>query len=248
MTESFQPIAVKSLKENSWLFFGRCLVDLQLLTIFNFLSQPLSTCRGRVLDVGAGQSPWRDLLTKEAEYVGVDIESATEFAMTPRQDITYYDGQKLPYDDSSFEHVLCIEVLEHAINPTDFLTEINRVLRSGGTLILTIPWSARLHHLPHDYTRFTRFGLTTLLEAVGFTDVIVEERGNDLAVISNKLLVLMIGLLRPERKLHRIWTWGLAFILAPVAFAFLSIAHISLFLKTGYKNDPLGYGVIAVKV
>jgi len=248
MTESFQPIAVKSLKENPWLFFGRCLVDLQLLTIFNFLSQPLSTCRGRVLDVGAGQSPWRDLLTKEAEYVGVDIESATEFAMTPRQDITYYDGQKLPYDDNSFEHVLCIEVLEHVINPTDFLTEVNRVLRSGGTLILTIPWSARLHHLPHDYTRFTRFGLTTLLEAVGFTDVIVEERGNDLAVIGNKLLVLMIGLLRPKRKLHRLWTWGFAFILIPVVSAFLSIAHISLLLKTGSKDDPLGYGVIAVKV
>ena len=247
MSEAFQPVAVRPPSANRWLFLVRCLADLQLLTIFRFLVSPLSSCRGRLLDVGAGEAPWRDLLPAGTEYVGVDADLSSEFGMRRQSNITYYEGKRIPYDDGSFDHVLCTEVLEHVADPAAFLADLKRVLRQGGTLILTVPWSARLHHLPYDYSRFTRFGLIALLNTAGFSDVTVEERGNDIAVIANKLLVLMVRLLRPRRLLNCFWTWGLAALIFPVTVVFLATAHVTLFLCAGSKEDPLGYGVIAVR-
>lgn len=168
--------------------------------------------------------------------------------MRRQSGITYYDGIKLPYEDHSFDHVFCTEVLEHVPDPAVFLADLNRVLRRDGTLILTVPWSARLHYLPHDYGRFTRFGLMALLERAGFSDISIEERGTDIAVIANKLLVLMVRLLRPQRWRDALWTSATAMILAPVTMVFLGAAHIALLLNAGSRDDPLGYGVIAVKI
>jgi SAM-dependent methyltransferase len=181
------------------------------------------------------------------EYIGVDADLSGEFGMRRQSNITYYDGKRLPYDEVSFDHVLCTEVLEHVSDPLAFLADLKRVLRQGGTLILTVPWSARLHHLPYDYSRFTRFGLIALLGTAGFSVVNIEERGNDIAVIANKLLVLMIRLLRPSRLKDYVWTWVPAVMLLPVTVVFLGAAHVALLLRAGSKEDPLGYGVIAVK-
>ena len=247
VSEAFQPIAVRPPNDNRLFFWVRCLADLQLLTIFRFLVLPLSASRGRLLDVGAGEAPWRDLLPVTVEYVGVDADLSGEFGMRRQSNINYYDGKRLPYDDESFDYVLCTEVLEHVSDPLLFLADLQRVLRRGGTLILTVPWSARLHHLPHDYGRFTRFGLAALLKSTGFSGVTIEERGNDIAVIANKLIVLMIRLLRPRQLRNCIWTWGLAAVLLPVTLVFLAAAHVALLLNMGSREDPLGYGVIAVK-
>jgi SAM-dependent methyltransferase len=206
----------------------------------------LQSCRGRVLDVGAGEAPWKDLLPEGVEYFGVDADLSGEFGMRRQANITYYDGKRLPYDDGSFDHIICIEVLEHVPDPLAFLSDLKRVLRQGGTLILTVPWSARLHHLPHDYGRFTRFGLAALLESSSFSGVSIEERGNDIAVIANKLIVLLIRLLRPRSLLDCIWTWPLATVLVPITVMFLGAAHVALLARLGSKEDPLGYGVIAV--
>ena len=245
MAESFQPIAVRAPGESPWLFRARCAIDLQLLTIVRFLRGPLAACRGRVLDVGAGAAPWREFLPAGVEYLGVDIGSAADFGMRTHPDIVYYDGNILPFENGSFDQVLCVEVLEHVPDPTAFLAEIRRVVKAGGTLILTIPWSARLHHLPHDYGRFTRIGLGRALDHAGFMDVKIAERGTDIAVLANKLTVLSLRLLRPKRLLQCFWTWPLALMVTPVAAGFLVAAHSALWLELGSKEDPLGYGVIA---
>ena len=247
MSETFQPIAVRPPSENRLLFSLRCLVDLQLLTIYRFLRSQLGSWRGRVLDVGAGEAPWRELLT-HTEYIGVDVDLAGEFGMRRKPDIVYYVGGELPFADESFDHVLCTEVMEHVPDPAAFLADLRRVLRPNGSLVLTVPWSARVHHLPHDYTRFTRYRLAAMMDAAGFSGVTIVERGNDIAVIANKLVVLTVRLLRPRRRRHICWTWLLATIVIPVTLGFLGAAHVALSLVLGSAEDPLGYGVIAVKM
>jgi ubiquinone/menaquinone biosynthesis C-methylase UbiE len=85
---------------------------------------------------------------------------------------------KLPFVDSEFELVLCVETIEHVRDVQLFLSEIRRVLRPGGGLALTTPAISRLSLLrnfdrtfdpfsPH-IRFFTRRSLATVLEAMGF--------------------------------------------------------------------------------
>lgn len=187
------------------------------------------------------------MLPDAATYVGVDVAMAGDFGMTKRSGIIYYDGVRLPFADSSFEQVLCTEVLEHVSSPVALLRDIHRVMVPGGLLILTVPWSARVHHLPHDYFRYTNFGLGTVLEEAGFSVQHMEERGNDIAAIANKMIVVVMRLLRPARPVSVLWTWPLGLCMGLVASVFLIVAHMALFFKLGAKEDPLGYGVLAKK-
>lgn len=246
--EQFQPISVKSPSKNPILFWIRCLFDLQLSTIVKYLRPAMSNLQGNILDVGAGESPWREWLPKGCIYHGIDIENASEFGMHKNtKDITYYNGDIMPFSDHSFDGAICIEVLEHVKNPDEFIFELSRVLKNGATLLLTTPWSARRHHIPNDYHRFTRERLFILLNNNGFSNINIFERGSDIGVIANKLIVLTIRLIKPHSITDCIWTIPLAIIISPVVAIMLVIANISerLGLKLGSKDDPLGYFICA---
>lgn len=246
--ESFKPISVKAPSDNRWLFGIRCLVDLQMKTITSYLRPAMASLRGKVLDVGAGESPWREWLPANATYHGIDVGNADEFGMQARRpDITYYDGRTIPFGDGEFDGAICIEVLEHVERPDALVAEIARCMKPGATLLLTVPWSARRHHIPHDYHRFTRERLLALFNAGGFTQVDVQERGTDILVIANKLIVLNARLL-PSRDIQRsLWTLPLFVLLLPVTLVFLAVAHVADAFGAGAKEDPLGYFVRAIK-
>ncbi|MGD0579029.1 MAG: class I SAM-dependent methyltransferase [Bryobacteraceae bacterium] len=245
MPEHFQPVPVTSPAANPALFALRCFFDLHLAAIARFLRKRLASVSGTVLDVGAGESPWREWLPPGTQYFGVDVATAGHFGMRRNAAVVFYDGERLPFPDRSFDNVLCVEVLEHIQAPAVFMAEIARVLRPGGALILTIPWSARRHHIPYDFQRFTREGLACLLEAGGFVDVQIEERGTDVGVIANKLLVLCLRLLRPARLYQGIWSIPVALLCLPVTIVFLCAAHLSDRLGSSADEDPLGYAVSA---
>jgi 2-polyprenyl-3-methyl-5-hydroxy-6-metoxy-1,4-benzoquinol methylase len=247
--ENFKPISVKAPSSNKTLFRLRCLVDLQLSTIVRYLQPAMAALDGKVLDVGAGESPWREWLPPSAVYYGIDIGNAEEFGMQPaREGVTYYDGRSIPFPDGTFDGAICIEVLEHVEDPDSLVAEIARCLRSDAALLLTVPWSARRHHVPHDYHRFTRERLLRLLEANSFTKIEIVERGSDISAIASKLVVLSLRLTpRRNHLLQQLWMLPLFLLLIPVTAAFLVSAHLAELLGTGAKEDPLGYFVRAVR-
>jgi SAM-dependent methyltransferase len=121
---------------------------------------------GRVLDVGCGRKPYRHLVPAE-DYVGLELDTpvARELGVAD----LYYSGGALPAADGSFDAVICSQVLEHIFTPGEFLAEINRVLRPGGSLLLTTPFAWDEHEQPHDFARYSSFGLRALLAQAGFT-------------------------------------------------------------------------------
>ena len=249
MREQFKPIAVTSPSRNPFLFRLRCLIDLQLGSIAKFLKPRLGSLHGDVLDVGAGESPWREWLPGDATYHGLDVGNADSFGMSQgRSDITYYDGLKIPFPDATFDNAICIEVLEHAEDPELLLREIARVLKKRGTLLLTVPWSARRHHIPQDYHRFTRERLAALLAQSGFDEIKIMERGSDLGAIANKLTVLVLRLFRPAKTLDVLWTAPVGLVCAPIALGFIAAAHCADKLGRGAPEDPLGYGTSAIRL
>lgn len=247
ISEEFKPIPVRrgSGPFGALLYSLRLTVDLQLATCVRFLKPRLAHVSGSLLDVGCGEMPFRSLLRADVRYTGLDVPQAFSFGMSDNKEIVSFDGTTIPFPDSSYDGVLCTEVLEHAADPIALINEMHRVLRSGGTLLVTVPFAARVHHSPYDFHRFTRFRLATLFSS--FAEVEITERGNDIAVIANKLIVLCARLSRPKKLSHLAWTGPLSVLLAPFMVAALFCAHFSLLIGAGSKNDPLGYGVVARK-
>jgi SAM-dependent methyltransferase len=128
--------------------------------------------QGRMLDVGCGTKPYRELFSSTSDYVGLEIDTP-ENRVAKRADF-FYDGNTFPFEDASYDGVVCNQVLEHVFNPDQFLLEILRVLKPGGDLLLTVPFVWDEHEQPWDYARYSSFGLRSLLERNGF--VVVEQR------------------------------------------------------------------------
>lgn len=245
--EVFKPIPVSSPKANPVLFFTRCLVDLQLKTIVDFLRPQLRTVTHDIIDIGAGNAPWKSFLPQGVSYTGLDIANASEFAMQKSDDIVYYSGGVFPFADQQFSNMLCVEVLEHVVDTEFFLSEMCRCLKPDGKVILTVPWSARRHHLPYDYFRFTPEALVYLFEKNGFVDVQVIERGDDFSVVFNKVFCLIQGLFVSANKKNLCLKLPLGILLLPSAFIFCVLAHLSLWFDIGSRLDPLGYALTAKK-
>jgi len=124
-----------------------------------------------VLDVGCGTSPYRSLIP-HTSWRGLEID--TKEARLRQLADDFYDGVHFPYPSHSFDSLLCNQVLEHVFTPQSFIEELFRVLKPGGTLLLTVPFIWDEHEQPFDYGRYTSFGLRSLLEAAGF--IIIEHR------------------------------------------------------------------------
>jgi len=112
---------------------------------------------GRILDVGCGNKPYQHW-THAVEYVGIDVYPG------PGVDAIIEADTPWPLQPSSFDGVLCTQVLEHAANLDQTLAEIGRVLKPGGLLIVTVPFAYNQHGAPDDYRRLTIFGVRALFK------------------------------------------------------------------------------------
>lgn len=91
-----------------------------------------------------------------------------------RQPDTVGDAHALPFADGSFEYILCTEVLEHLHAPHLAIAEMKRVLKPGGTLILTTRFVYPIHDAPHDYYRYTEYGLRHLFSGWNIQELVPE--------------------------------------------------------------------------
>jgi SAM-dependent methyltransferase len=225
----------------------RC-ADLQFGSIWRDLSALLPEARGTLADVGCGAQPFRDLLNPEVRYIGVDIAGAEEKFGYHAPDIRQIRADVLPLADGEVDIVLCTETLEHVLEPRRFLREIARALVPSGRLILTVPFAARWHFIPHDYWRYTPSGLSYLLVEAGFCEVRIYARGGALAVGAYKILgLVLLALAGHGRRGIAAAPWrALGICLMP--FAAVAVLAGNLGIRyPGPAEDTLGYTVLARK-
>lgn len=117
---------------------------------------------GRLVDVGSGDSPYRDVIPHD-DYVGIDRRPTGSDALLVRG-----DAAALPVADAVADAVLCTEVIEHVPDERELAAELARIAVPGATLLLSAPFVHGLHEQPYDYRRLTSIGLVTTLEAAGW--------------------------------------------------------------------------------
>ena len=119
---------------------------------------------GKLLDAGAGSLNLRVWLESNcSQYISLDISDE-------RGEVdTVGDIQNMPQVSSDqFDTVFSSQVLEHVPEPWKAIGEFHRVLRQGGTVIISVPHISGLHEEPHDYYRYTPYSLRFLLQHYGF--------------------------------------------------------------------------------
>ena len=159
-----------------------------------------------VLDAGAGECPHSTLFA-HTNYIKLDRAIGDMTWDYSRIDVQG-DVCELPFRDRAFDAVVSIQVLEHIKEPHVCVAEMARVLKPGGQLILTTVQDWEIHQHPHDFFRYTKYGLEYLFDRAGLARR-VEALGGLFWNISFRLMA-MLGFLQQG------WRWILFVLLAPV--------------------------------
>lgn len=132
--------------------------------LYTAIQQNSEYISGKVMDFGCGTQPYKKLF-KADEYIGIEIDIPGEYKNIG---ITYYDGKHIPFENETFDSMISSEVFEHVINIEEIMKELNRVLKTEGTALITVPFVYPRHCWPNDYRRYTYEGLKNLLVSNGF--------------------------------------------------------------------------------
>lgn len=188
------------------------------------------TLDGKVLDVGG---------TKNGHYQSL-FRGGAAFTVMNISDTYGYDikadaEQPFPIPDASYDHVLCLNVLELLYDYELTLRECFRVLKPGCTLICVNPFLVQVHHNPNDYFRFTDRAMKRIFEEAGFTVKELEPMAcGAFAVACHHTSWLLPGFLR---DIYRVIAVGMDSFLINLSKKYAELS----------KNYPIGYFLIATR-
>ena len=141
---------------------------LALVYIYRDIRRILPTLRGRVLDVGCGAKPYAHLMDQADAHIGIDVAPGEQV------DHVVSPEDRWPFEDASFDGLIATQVIEHVDNLEHTLSEMRRVVKPGGRLILSFPFLSGEHGAPGDFRRLTVHGALRLLPDMGVDEVIVQ--------------------------------------------------------------------------
>jgi len=117
----------------------------------------------RILDYGCGGSPYRTLFPCSTYH-------RADFVDVPGRDFKVKEDASVDGALSGdYDLILSTQVLEHVGRPANYLGEALRLLKPGGTLVVSTHGTWPDHGCPYDYQRWTADGLRKLVEEVGFS-------------------------------------------------------------------------------
>lgn len=141
------------------------------------LPKGVARAAGALLDIGAADRWIEPLLSDSLKYVALDYPPTGQNLYGARPHV-FGNAAQLPFCDGCFDSVVCLEVLEHVVDPGRVVMEIARVLRSGGRAWISMPFLYPLHDAPFDFQRFTEYGLRREAERAGLNVASLRKSGH----------------------------------------------------------------------
>jgi len=179
-------------------------------------------------NVGSFDNPRIRKLLRKTDYRRLDIDEET------RPDILA-DIKRIPLKPNTVDFIVCKSVLEHIDEPHKAVEEMRRVLKKGGLLYYYVPFMQRIHHLPHDYTRFTRFGLEHLFRK--YSSIEVNANGGYVSSLANMLYMATYAM---DNLFY------IGFLLRVISYPLFWLL-VRLDRLDKYRLNPIGYFGIAKK-
>lgn len=150
--------------------------------ILRAVNENIDKFHGKILDVGCGIMPYRELIKEKnkrvTSYLGLDFETA----IYPEYDLgkpdLLWDGNSIPLDNKVIDTVIATEFFEHVPDPEKIMKEIFRVLKPGGVIFFTVPFIWYLHIVPFDEYRYTPFSFKRHLQNSGFINIDIKTLGS----------------------------------------------------------------------
>ncbi|MBP6007195.1 MAG: methyltransferase domain-containing protein [Rhodoferax sp.] len=202
----------------------------------------------RILDAGAGELRNKPLCL-HLDYVSQDIcqyegKGDTQGLHMGKWDTSQIDLVcdivNVPESNASFDAILCSEVLEHLPDTLAALDEFSRLLKPGGKLILTAPFSSLVHFAPYHYASgFSRYWYEIHLPARDLSIIELSSNGDWFDYLKQELFRLPSAARR-----YGDWHWPLAYVLAGMGLVYFAMR------RTSKKADDLacfGWHCVAIK-
>lgn len=190
--------------------------------------------KGDLIDLGCGKAPLFGCYSSYSNSVHfLDVENRLEHA---RLDYKASLNEPLTCVQRTFDSAILSDVLEHLERPNIALSSIRATLKTGGVLILTVPFLYGIHEAPYDFRRFTRYGLKSELTHAGFERIEIQELGGLMSVIATFVAKFLDRVFGSWALPVKLWV-GLTALLMKVPF----FAQID---QRTSKRFPLEYGVI----
>ena len=162
---------------------SRFIAGLQVRAYQQLLQQH---AQGLLLDLGCGKVPLYQIYQEHiADNICIDWQNTLH--ASEHLDYECDLNQSIPLPDDHVDTILLTDVLEHVRAPDRLWQEIRRVLKTGGKLILAVPFLYPVHEEPHDYFRYTQFKLADFCHEHGFEVLLLEPYGGILETLLNLL-------------------------------------------------------------
>lgn len=190
--------------------------------------------KNHLLDLGCGNVPLYGVYKDKVKSVTC-IDWGNSVLDLSHIDLEADLNQRLEVSSSSFDTVLLTDVLEHIEKPDLLFSEISRILKSGGYLLLTVPFFYPIHGEPYDFHRYTEYKLKSMCDE------------NSLEIIE---LSPYAGLI--EINLHFInyissFSRYFSVFVYWLSKGFISLPYMKKISKKTSKRFPLGYTLVAKK-
>ena len=173
-------------------------------------AEAISRCsRGKILDLGCGTAPLYPLYKFAAEEI-ILADWPHSLHPSPCLDCYLDLSSGLPFRDQTFDLIILSDVLEHLASPEHALAEVCRVAVPGARVLLNVPFLYGIHEAPHDYYRYTEFGLRHLALQSGLTVETVRPLGGGREVLTDTIAKLLQDI--PGMKWPLFWLQRLIFL------------------------------------
>jgi SAM-dependent methyltransferase len=196
-----------------------------------------------VLDIGSGDSS-QERLKKAPGCRVYKIDYPLTHARYNNPPDVFGDAQALPFASASVDCALLLEVIEHVAHADRAIGEVARILKPGGSLYISAPFSYPIHDAPSDYRRFTLYGMNHMLTSNGLCPVTTIQHGNPFTTSIQLFNLSILDAIDSIRQRNMLIAW----LALPVAYPLCLLMNLlaAPFLLMPWKGRLcLGYFVIA---